>query len=148
MVYCAQLNTNNICTSVSELVGDVCPINTVQLQAYDTSVLGKEYVNGNFVEVPSPPAPADPCEWLIDIGPFFDRFGTAKMAVLTSADVVVKAIIQDVQIRKWIDLQRVDVGQALDVLISKSLIDAALKTSILTTPVSADENRALRKLYF
>lgn len=95
-----------------------------------------------------PPIPPDPCEWLIDIGPFFDRFGASKMAILTSADAVVKAIIQDVQIRKWIDLKRVDVEQALDALISKSVIDSAQKATILTTPVNIEENRALRKLYF
>ena len=147
-MYCAQINTNNICVSVSELVGDTCPINTIQLQTYDTTVMGKEYVNGVFVDVAPPPTPVDPCEWLIDVGPFFDRFGASKMAILTSADAVVKAIIQDVQIRKWIDLQRVDVGQALDALISKSLIDSAQKATILTTPVTLEENRALRKLYF
>lgn len=147
-MYCAQINTNNICTSVSELVGDVCPINTIQLPVYDTSVLGKEYVNGSFVEVPPPPTPADPCEWLIDIGPFFDRFGASKMAILTSADAVVKAIIQDVQIRKWVDLKRVDVAQALDVLVAKGLITSGGAYSILNDPVTTDENRALRKLYF
>ena len=37
---------------------------------------------------------------LIDIGPFFDRFGVAKMAVLMSSDPVVQAILRDVQARK------------------------------------------------
>ena len=43
---------------------------------------------------PSQPAPpvADPAEWFIDLGPFYDRFGAAKMAVLTSTDAGVKAI--------------------------------------------------------
>lgn len=98
----------------------------------------------------TPSAPgADPCEWLIDIGPFYDRFGAAKMAVLTSPDAGVKAIMADVQIRKWIDLQRADVASSLAYIGSKvPAVDAAMQAAILTTPVSAEENLALRKLYF
>ena len=91
----------------------------------------------------------DPCEWLIDLGPFYDRFGAAKMAVLTSADAGVKAILSDVAVRKWIDLQRADVASSLAYIGTKvPSVDAALQTAIRTTPVTADENRALRKLFF
>ena len=91
---------------------------------------------------------------LIDIGPFFDRFdhfttGT-KLGVLASSDLVVQAIVKDVQSRKWVDLARADVGQAIDILISKGItgVNSALKTYILTHPVQPDENLALRKVYF
>lgn len=116
-----------------------------------TNYIETTYPSGATVKIAeyTPPlTPADPCEWLIDIGPFFDRFGANKMAILTSADVTVKAVIQDVQIRKWIDLQRTDVAAALDVLVAKGLITGTDKTTILTTPVTVEENRALRKLYF
>lgn len=96
----------------------------------------------------SMPAPVDPCEWLIDIGPFFDRFGAAKMAILKSIDADVKAFVLDATSRKWIDLKRADVDQALLYLVSTSLITSAQKTAILTAPVALDENRALRRLYF
>ena len=101
-----------------------------------------------------PPAPArepqaDPCEWLIDIGPFFDRFGAAKMAVLTSPDAGVKAIVQDTVIRKWIDLQRPDVATSLAYVGTVvPAVDAAMQTAILTTPVAPVDNLALRKLFF
>lgn len=105
--------------------------------------------DGTTFAPPVPPVVVDPCEWLIDLGPFYDRFGSAKMAVLTSADAGVKAIMADVAIRKWIDLQRTDVASSLAYIGSKvPSVDAALQTAILTTPVSADENRALRKQYF
>lgn len=98
---------------------------------------------------PAPPVVVDPCEWLIDIGPFFDRFGAAKMAVLTSADAGVKAILSDVQVRKWIDLKRADVASSLAYIGSKvPSVDATLQTAILNTPVTVEENLALRKLYF
>lgn len=105
----------------------------------------------NFELPPAPPpAPvADPCQYLIDIGPFYDRFGAVKMAVLTSADAGVKAIMSDVSVRKWIDLQRADVASSLAYIGSVvPALTGALQTAILTTPVTADENRALRKLYF
>ena len=94
-------------------------------------------------------APPNPTEWLIDIGPFFDRFGAAKMAVLTSADAGVKAILADTQVRKWIDLKRPDVVQSILYLSSViPSITEELRDNILNTPVSEEENSALRKLYF
>ena len=117
----------------------------------DGDYIVTDYGNGNvtreFRFVP-PPA-VDPTTWFIDIGPFYDRFGAAKMAVLTSADAGVKAIMADIQIRKWIDLQRADVISSLAYVGSiVPAVDSALQTAILTTPVSAEENLALRKLYF
>lgn len=96
------------------------------------------------------PAGAPP-PWarFIDIGPFFDRFGAAKMAVLTSTDTGVKAVVTDCTVRKWIDLQRADVVTALAYIGSVvPAVDAALRAAILTTPVGDHENLALRKLYF
>ena len=88
-------------------------------------------------------------QWFIDVGPFYDRFGATKMAVLTSTDAGVKAIMADVQIRKWIDLQRADVASSLAYIGSVvAALTPAIQTAILTTPVTAEENLALRKLYF
>lgn len=95
------------------------------------------------------PEAVNPVEWLIDIGPFFDRFGAAKMAVLTSTDPGVKAILADTQVRKWIDLQRADVAQSVAYIGTVvAAVTPALQTAILTTPVTPEENLALRKLYF
>ena len=96
-----------------------------------------------------PSAAINPTAWLIDIGPFFDRFGAAKMAVLTSADAGVKAILADTQVRKWIDLQRPDVAQSVAYIGTVvAAVTPALQTAILTTPVSPEENLALRKQFF
>lgn len=104
----------------------------------------------DYTEPPAPPEPPPaPYAWFIDIGPFFDRFGAVKMAVLMSADPGVKAIIADVQIRKWIDLRHRDVIDGLAYVGTKvPALTAELQAAILTTPVSDEENRALRKLYF
>lgn len=102
--------------------------------------------------VPATPPPAsviNPTEWLIDIGPFFDRFGAAKMAVLTSADAGVRAILADLQVRKWIDLKRPDVGQGVQYVGSVvPTVTVELQASILNDPVTDFENLALRKVYF
>ena len=102
-----------------------------------------------FVDVPAPPAVAPEWAWLIDIGPFFDRFGGAKMAVLTSGDAGVKAILADLQVRKWIDLQRPDVATGLQYVGTKvPAVTAQLQADILGTQPAPAENLALRKLYF
>jgi len=49
--YYAQINEAGICFAVSELAGEVIADNMVQLESYDTSLLGKRYVNGTWLEV-------------------------------------------------------------------------------------------------
>lgn len=105
--------------------------------------------NKTFSTAPTPDPAPDPVEWLIDVGPFMDRFGVAKMAVLTSADVTVKAIMTDMFARKWIDLKRADVPAALSIIGAVVPgVTAELISHILTAPVSAEENLALRKSFF
>ena len=115
-----------------------------------TGRIGDLYANGTFVTPEPPPAPPSPTDWLIDVGPFFDRFAGAKMALLTSANATVQALVKDLQVRKWIDLQRADVASGIDALIALGVpgMTTALKTAVLTTPVTAEENFALRKVYF
>lgn len=113
-----------------------------------TARIGDTWDGENFISPPPLSPPPLVYEWYIDIGPFFDRFGTKKISILTSNDTVVQAIITDVQIRKWIDLQREDVNQAMDVLVSKNLITGDEKNTILTTPVQLHEQLALKKEYF
>lgn len=88
-------------------------------------------------------------EKYIDLGPFYDRFGSAKLPVLTSTDAGVKAIISDLNIRKWVDLARPDVAEALQYVGTVvPAVTVQLQDTILNTPVSNEENLALRKLYF
>ena len=95
------------------------------------------------------PTPAPVWEWYIDIGPFFDRFGAAKMAVLTSSDVGVQAILKDTQVRKWIDLSLPEIEQSVQYIASKvPKLTAELQDQIVNTKPAEYENLALRKLYF
>ena len=96
-----------------------------------------------------PTTTQNPTEWLIDIGPFFDRFGAAKMAVLTSPDAGVKAILTDTQVRKWLDLKLPELVQSVTYVGAKvPAVTTELQDTILNTPVAPEENLALRKLYF
>ena len=117
----------------------------------DEQFMLEHYPDGNYRAVPDEPIPetSKPWEWLIDIGPFFDRFGAAKMAVLTSADVGVQAILKDTQVRKWLDLKLPEIASAVAYIGTKvPAVTQGLQQSILNTPVAETENLALRKLYF
>lgn len=116
----------------------------------DTAHIGDLYSGGTFVTPEPPPAAPSPTDWLIDVGPFFDRFAAAKMPLLMSTNATVQALVKDLQVRKWIDLQRADVGAGIDALIALGVpgMTTELKTAILTTPPTAEENFALKKVYF
>ena len=135
--------------SVIEILND-------ESEVINTIVASEEYAEAMYpgrwrvAETPEPPAPAAPeWEWYIDIGPFFDRFGAAKMAVLTSADVGVQAILKDTQVRKWLDLRLPEIKQSVQYVASKvNAVTPEIVDSILNTSVSENENLALRKTYF
>ena len=55
-------------------------------------------------EAPEQPVVVDPALWRIDVGSFFDRFGDAKLAILASENTIVKAMITDASVRKYISL--------------------------------------------
>ena len=117
----------------------------------DEQYMLEHYPDGNYRAVPDEPIPetSKPWEWLIDPGPFFDRFGAAKMAVLTSAAPGVQAIIKYTQICKWLDLKSPEVAQSVAYIGTRvPAVTAELQDAILNTPVAPDENLALRKLYF
>ena len=102
--------------------------------------------------VPAPPTPPEPpvWAWFIDLGPFYDRFGAAMPAVLASTHPAVMVALKNVAVRKWIDLKRADVAAGLDAIAAAmpGVVTQELVTAILTTPVTEEENFALRKAYF
>ena len=53
----AELDENNICKAVSELAGEVIKDTMILLESYDTSLLGKRYEDGEWVEVLVEPTP-------------------------------------------------------------------------------------------
>lgn len=152
MNYYAQIDGTNRCVAVSQLSAPVEVPNLIGIATLDESLLGKRWnpSTQKWEAAPAPPPPPDPAEWLIDIGPFFDRFGAAKLALLASTDATVRALVTDLQVRKWIDLQRPDVAQGIDLLVAMGVpgVTNALKWAVLTTPVEPHENLALRRTFF
>ena len=136
-------------TKTYEILENQKVINTI---IADENFMLENYPLGNYREVPSVPTPeptAPIWQWYIDIGPFFDRFGSAKMQVLTCSDVGVQAILKDIQVRKWLDLKLSEVQQSLTYVASKvPEVTEELQDYILNTPVADHENLALHKLYF
>ena len=135
--------------SVIEILND-------ESEVINTIVASEECAEATYpgrwrvVETPEPPVPPAPVwEWYIDIGPFFDRFGAAKMAVLTSADVGVQAVLKDTQVRKWLDLKLPEIEQSVQYIASKvPELTVQLQAQIVNTKPAEHENLALRKLYF
>lgn len=133
---------------IYEILNNNTVVNTI---VADLAFMQANYPNGNYREViqETPVQPDAPYKWFIDLGPFFDRFGSVKMQVLTSSDAGVRALITDIQVRKWVDLKLPEVAQSLAYLGSViPAVTPALQSSILNTPVGDHENLALRKLYF
>lgn len=54
MPFYAQLNDNNICTSVSSLSDEVDYPNMMEIESYDTTLLGKHWNGTEWEEVPKP----------------------------------------------------------------------------------------------
>lgn len=66
-------------------------------------------------EQPEPaPQPAAPQH--ISVGAFYDRFGSAKWAILSDESPQVRAVVQDASVRKYIDLDNPDLPAGLAIL--------------------------------
>lgn len=99
--------------------------------------VGWAYGEGVFTAPTEPetPAPAEPRH--ITVGAFFDRFGAAKWEILASTDPLVQAMVRDVSVRKFIDLDRPDLLQGLVMVQSRGLdIDPQ---AIVSAPVQPEE---------
>ena len=81
----------------------------------------------------------DPTRWRIYVGSFFDRFGTAKLAILSDPDPVVQAVIKDASVRNYIDLlgRRDELLQVIGLLNLKGhMVDSA---AVLDVEPNEDE---------
>lgn len=142
-----------------EILSGSTVVNTI---VADAAFMTANYASGTYrlaVDVPIVPTPPV-YAWYIDIGALFDRFGAAKLAVLTSTEPIVKAFVTDLQSRHWGDLQNPQLAAGIEYMRGITVpgigtigtpiagITATLETAILTTPVALAENLATRKLFF
>lgn len=159
MPYYIDLNQDGIAVAVTETSAELEPSpQRVEVDGLHSELLGQRYntQTSAFEPVPAPP---DPAEWLMDIGPFVDRLGAKRFVIEQSTDPFVMSFQHDVDTRrKWIDLQDPRVAQQLGYLaghevpgigtIASPILTDAEVAQVLTTPVQPQENLALRKLYF
>ena len=54
----------------------------------------------------------------ISVGAFYDRFGTHKWSILADNSPYVRAVIQDASVREYIDLDRDDLQQGLQIIVN------------------------------
>lgn len=104
--------------------------------------IGYEFTTHDHAPIPDevdPPPVFVPSEWWLNVGPFFDRFGAYKVAILASSDLYVQAIIKDASVRKYIDIvgRRSELLQAIGLIQSKGFQVSA--AAILDVKPTADE---------
>lgn len=96
-----------------------------------------ELYDHNLIDPEAPPVePFRAEDWYIGVGPFYDRFGAHKLAILASADPLVQAIIKDSSVRKYLDLKgrRAELLQVVGLLQSKGFaVDAATLLDVKPT---------------
>lgn len=112
-MYYAQINDNNVVFAITETSEPVSAPDMIEIESFDTSLIGCTYSNGQFI----PPAPT-PEPRHITVGAFFDRFGAAKWEILSSTDPLVQALVRDVSVRTFIDLDRPDLLTGLQMIQS------------------------------
>ncbi|MET1080304.1 MAG: hypothetical protein ABWY06_20010 [Pseudomonas sp.] len=86
------------------------------------------------------PAPA--LDWRITPYAFLTRFADAERLAVRSQgknDIVIEDFLALVGLTRFVDLQAVAVGNALDYLVGKGLITLQRRTQILSTPPVAAE---------
>jgi hypothetical protein len=85
----------------------------------DLTFMQSAYPQGNYRELPEPEAPPAPPEPRhITVGSFFDRFGTHKYPILASTNPLVQALIKDVSVRKFVNLDDPQLPQGLGMIES------------------------------
>lgn len=60
MRYYAVIDRENICKEISQLSGEVIADYMVEIESYDTSLIGKMWTGSEWVENPNPPDPPEP----------------------------------------------------------------------------------------
>lgn len=133
-----QLNDSNIVTGVTQAAGTIDAANMIEIAEYATSLLGKKYENGVFVDGPAIVLPSI----------------ITKLALLnrmTDAEFIgiINAAKTDAEVELW--KTRFDNATSIDLadgskvvagfpmLVTKGLLTQERATTILTAPIQPNE---------
>lgn len=114
------------------------PLETLDEQWLGVGI-GWTYIDRQFQppQSLSPQLPEVEVKKHIQVGSFFDRFGSAKWAILADTNPMVQALVKDSQVRKFINLDDPQLQQGLNLLVSQGhAIDVQ---QILNTPIQEQE---------
>ncbi|UXZ55838.1 hypothetical protein LOS15_07410 [Halomonas sp. 7T] len=139
---CYEMDARRVFTGISKEFGPREPIprNWTYIEPPETD--GYAIFDGvkwfTRDEYPHPPTPMpEPEQRRITVGAFYDRFGDQKWAILSSSNPLVAALIQDVSVRRFIDLDDPQLPGGLDMLVQAGIeVDVE---QILTAPVKDRE---------
>lgn len=120
---------------IYELLDGDTVINTI---VADPEFMAAQYPQGGYrLAAEQPEQPQTPAPRHISVGAFFDRFGSEKWPILASTDPLVQAMVRDASVRKFIDLDRPDLLQGLQLVQSKGFdIDPQ---AIVSAPIQPNE---------
>lgn len=138
--YYAQVD-GGVVVSVLQAHAEITAPDMIELEQYDPAIIGSTYTGGEFIPAPLPTwDDVTPEYWWVEVGSFYDRFGSAKIAVLASPDPTVQALVRDTQVRKYIDLQRPDVVQFVGYLgTAVDEVTPEIQAAVLGPPTTEDE---------
>ncbi|MBN9342403.1 MAG: hypothetical protein J0H52_20360 [Comamonadaceae bacterium] len=119
--YYAHLDASDAVIAVAQSNSPIDSAQSVQIDGLREELLGQRYdreasaAAGEPVFVHAPVVPV-PEVRRISVGAFFDRFGSAKWAILADATPVVAAVVRDASVRKYIDLDNPDLPAGIALL--------------------------------
>ena len=133
-----QLNDNNIVTGVTQTTNTIDAANMIEIAEYDTSLLGKKYENGVFVDGPVVVLPS-----IITKIALLNRMTDAEFIG------IINAAKTDAEVELW--KTRFDLATTIDLndgsrvvagfpmLVTKGLLTQDRATAILTAPIQPNE---------
>ncbi len=117
-----------------EILDNGLVVNTI---VASSEFMAAQYPEGNYREVDEPEPVQTPELRHISVGAFYDRFGAAKYAILADTNPMVQALIKDVSVRQYIDLDRADLPVGLQMLVDAGhAIDV---DAVLSAPIQPEE---------
>ena len=132
-----QLNDASLVVAVTETDGVIDAAHMIEIAEYDTSLLGKKYENGVFVDGPITILPSIITKLALLNRMTDAEFSGILAAVKTDTDVEAWKTRFDVAINIDLDNDRTKSG--FDMLVTKTLLTQERATAILTNPVQPNE---------